>query len=233
MSESVCLGLTKRVCADACVCVCVRVRFRGVEVTPVLECQVFQGGIWSCAALRDLSLCRILRHSHHRHTCILCAVYSARTHTRIYIHSPKCLAVKDTLAWVTRKRIRLRERGNTLNKSERKWSILRCSLFLSQSLSSFQTTPHHGTGPNPKAFVCSLAFPLSLFVYPFFLFLSGSFWWPSFSFSILKSFAVLPLFSAVLITDTVPFRLNWLLSSSLASVWPETSISVFNAGAWL
>lgn len=40
-------------------------------------------------------------------------------------------------------------------------------MFPSQSICSFQTTPHHSTGPNPKPFVCSLAFPHSLFVCPF------------------------------------------------------------------
>lgn len=46
---------------------------------------------------------------------------------------------------------------------------------LSRSLSSFQTTPLHGKGPNPKSFVCVLAFPYSLYVYPLFYSCTGSF----------------------------------------------------------
>lgn len=79
-------------------------------------------------------------------------------------------------------------------------------MFFSQSLSSFQTTPHHGTGPNPKAFVRSLAFPLFLSVYPIF---SLSQWLFLVSLSPFLSYN-LQLFSLSLVS----FFLFFLLSSS-------------------
>lgn len=53
------------------------------------------------------------------------------------------------------------------DKCERKWSVLRCSVLLPESLLfPNHTPPRHG--PKPKTFVCSLAFPLSLSVSLFF-----------------------------------------------------------------
>ena len=138
----------------------------------------FSGGIWSCAALRDLSLCWILRHSHHRHTCIQRTVRTQHAHTPYTATN----VLRSKIRWHGRleKELDWGIKGRKMrNKSGRKWSILRCSRFLSHSLSSFQTTPRHGTGPNPRAFVCSLAFPLSLSVSTPFLYPSVLlFYWP-------------------------------------------------------
>lgn len=104
---------------------------------------------------------------------------------------------------------------------------MRCCLFLSRSLSSFQTTPTPGPNPNPKAFVCVLAFLLSLSVDPF-IYSSAVLFSDLFFPLSYNLFTVSLSLSAVLITLAVPpVRLTLLACLCLLA---EMTISVFNTG---
>lgn len=129
-AERVC-GSIVSVSKSARVCTCKGAVLRS-EVTPELERQVFRG--IEAVQLYETSAYVGQLGPHHRHTCTPCTAYMrarARTHT------DTSLATQISCGQMYSGTGSRRKRNVEENEAR-----------------PFQTTPHSGSGPNPRAFVC-------------------------------------------------------------------------------